>query len=172
MNRRKQPLYRKVNTTAHGVHHRHGDDYRNERPRKGSADTEVKRGSMHGVKQRGLDYTPLFRFLLSKVGCNWQEVYSEAASRLDKPEPIFWMVAKREEDEREYVIIGDASYFSGMKVDSEGRLQLVNPKIGPSSLTPTCNCCTHTFNGVLFTRAFVPGATLDESGQSNRAEEE
>jgi len=55
-----------------------------------------QRESMHGRQQRGLDYTPLFFFLLSKIGQHWDEVYSEAISRLDRPDPIFWMVAQHE----------------------------------------------------------------------------
>ncbi|WP_255406735.1 hypothetical protein [Rhodoferax sp. OV413] len=163
MNKRKQPLYRKVNTTAHGVHHLYGGDYRDERHSKPQNDAEVRRQGMHGSKQRGLDYTPLFRFLLSRAGANWQEVYSEAVSRLDKSEPIFWMVALRQEDEKEFVRTGEASYFSGMKVDGDGLLQLVNPKIGSGSLVPQCRCCTHTFNGIRFTRIYDPDAALGVS---------
>ncbi len=109
---------------------------------------------MHGKKQRGLDYTPLYKFLLSKVGTNWNEAHSEAVSRLDHEEPIFWLVAIREQDKKEYVRLGEASYFSGLYVDSEGLLQKVNPKIGAESLAPQCQCCTHTFNGVRFTRKY------------------
>lgn len=66
-----KPLYRKVNTRARGVRHRSGGEYRHERNSKRerrNEDAEVSRGSMHGRQQRGLDYTPLFKFLLSKVG--------------------------------------------------------------------------------------------------------
>ena len=35
----------------------------------------------------------MFKFLLSKVGADWDSIFSEAKRRLDKPEPIFWMVA-------------------------------------------------------------------------------
>lgn len=125
--------------------------------------SEDIREGMHGRKRRGLDYTPLFRFLLSKVGCEWSAVYAEAASRLDLPEPIFWLVALRPEEEREYVRTGESSYFSGLKVDENGMLQIVNPKLGPGSLSPFCKCCTHTFNGVRFTRSFDPDATLGVS---------
>lgn len=149
----KKPLYRKGNTTAHGVHHHTGGDFRDERHGK-QAKSEASRLGMHGRQQRGLDYTPLFRFLLSKVGSNWPEVHSEARARLDKADPIFWMVALRQEDEKDYVRTGEASYFSGLRVDAEGRLQRVNPDIGPDSLAPFCKCCTHTFNGVPFTRAY------------------
>ena len=34
--------------------------------------------------QRGLDYTPLLHCMLSKVEQNWDAVYSEAHSRLNR----------------------------------------------------------------------------------------
>lgn len=144
---RTQPLYRKVNTRARGVRHRFGGDYRHIRNTKAA---EHDRGSMHGRKQRGLDYTPLFRFLLSKVGQSWDNVFSEAVARLDRPEPIFWLVALREEERREVVRVGESTHFSGLYVDDNGILQLVNPDLGPEDMAPACTCCTHTLNGVRF----------------------
>jgi hypothetical protein len=106
---------------------------------------------MHGCKQRGLDYTPLFKFLLSKRG-PWNDVHAEATARLDRQEPIFWMVALEGHERRPYIRAGESSYYSGMYVDEAGILQLVDPSLGPSSLTPSCKCCTHTFNAVPCTR--------------------
>jgi hypothetical protein len=151
----KEPLYRKVNTKARGVHHRSGGDYRHERNTKKEQNSEATRGSMHGRQQRGLDYTPLFRFLLSKVGANWDDVFSEAVLRLDRPDPIFRMVALREHEKRDYFWIGEASCMSGLYVDEAGCPQIVNPAIGPASLTPVCACCTFTFNGVRFTKPYA-----------------
>lgn len=153
---RKQPLYRKVNTTAHAVPHRHGGDFRDQRAVLSDTDMAAQRGRMARGVQRGLDYTPLFRFLLARVGQPWAEVYAEACARLDKPQPIFWLVALRAEDEQPYVRIGAASYYSGLKVDAQGLLQRVDPQLGPHSLPPTCRCCTHTFNGERFTQTYVP----------------
>jgi hypothetical protein len=110
---------------------------------------------MHSKAPKGRDYTPLFRFLLSKVGKRWSEVFAEAAARLDQTAPIFWLVALQEHDRRDYVRIGESSYFSGMYVAEDGTLQIVNPDIGPSSLEPGCKCCTHTFNGIRFTKHFT-----------------
>lgn len=148
----KEPLFRKVNTTAHGVRHNVGGDFRGERNGKYQAPSEASRTSMHGKKQRGLDYTPLFRFLLSKVGTQWSSVYSEAVSRLDKPEPIFWLVALHEHEKRDYVRVGESSYFSGLCVDEQGLLALVNSDLAPEQMAPLCRCCTHTFNGKPFGR--------------------
>ncbi|MCD4506404.1 hypothetical protein LQR30_20245 [Chromobacterium piscinae] len=142
----KKPLFRKVNTLAHGVSHNHGSDYKRSGKKIDSTDANKQR--MKQNVQRGLDYTPLFKFLLSKVGCKWNKVFSEASARLDKKEPIFWIVALHEFQKKDYVLIGESSYFSGLFVAEDGTLQIVNPNIGPSTLEPHCRCCTHTFNGV------------------------
>jgi len=105
---------------------------------------------MSGTKHRELDYTPLFKFLLSKVGTDWNEVFSEAKSRLDRQGPIFWIVALHENEKRDYVRIGESTYFSGLFVDNNGVLQLVNPMLKALDMKPFCSCCTHTFNGKVF----------------------
>lgn len=149
MRDREEPLYRKVNTRARGVRHRFGGDFRHSRNAK-----DAGRDSMHGGTRRGLDYTPLFRFLLSKVGQPWDAVFGEAVSRLDRKEPIFWMVAPDRVSGKAYVRLGESTYFSGLYVDGDGLLQKVAPEIGPHSLEPSCPCCTHTFNGKPFSKKY------------------
>lgn len=149
MNWEKSKLYRKVNTKARGVHHDFGGDFKNTRNKKRETLEQVK-GTMFGKKERGLDYTPLFRFLLSKVGFNWDEVFSEAKSRLDKTEPIFWIVASTQDEKKVYVRVGESCYFSGLYVDDNAILQIVNPDLKAKDMKPFCSCCTHTFNGKLF----------------------
>ena len=144
----KKPLYRKVNTRARGVQHLHGGDYKHRR------NSESAIGMKQGTL-RGLDYTPLFKFLLSKVGGNWNEIHSEAVSRLDKEEPIFWLVAKDYESGNEVVRVGESSYFSGLFIDESGILCTVKPELNEESLEPQCKCCTHTFNGVEFTQTYA-----------------
>ena len=149
MDRDKPKLYRKVNTKAKGVHHLFGGDFKDTRNSKKETVQQIK-GTMFGARQRGLDYTPLFKFLLSKVGCKWNEVFSEVTSRLDKQEPIFWIVALHESEKKDYVRAGESSYFSGLFVDDNGFLQLVNPNLKAADMKPLCNCCTHTLNGKVF----------------------
>jgi hypothetical protein len=149
MNKEKSKLFRKVNTKAFNVHHNFGGDYKNTRHSKKET-LEQTKGKMFGKKERGLDYTPLYRFLLSKVGSNWDEVFSEAKSRLDKVESIFWMVALKENEKKDFVRTGESSYFSGLYVDENGILQLSNPNLKAKDMKPFCNCCTHTFNGKIF----------------------
>ena len=137
MDRRKEPLYRKVNTQARGVHHKFGGEARWERNTKAGKANEASRGSMHGKTQRGLDYTPLFRFLLSRVGKDWDGVYSEAVSRLDKPDPIFWLVAKTDLAKQAVVRIGESTYYSGLYIDDDNLLAVVDPGITEGDLDPT-----------------------------------
>lgn len=146
----KKPLYRKVNTLARGVHHNFGGEYRHDRKTKEFVKFDGNNISMHGKHQRGLDYTPLFKFLLSKVGENWNTVFSEVISRLDRKEPIFWLVARNEIEKRDFVCFSEATYFSGLYIDNFGILQIVNPNLGPEHMIPQCTCCTHTFNGIRF----------------------
>jgi len=152
-NKKKSLLYRKVNTKTWNVRHNSGLDFKYIRNTKKESREQVN-GSMHGRKQRGLDYTPLFKFLLSKVGQKWDEVFSEAKSRLDKTEPIFWMISINESDKKEIIRCGETSYFSGMYVDDSGKLQLTNSELSVDDLQPQCACCTYTFNGKVFGNEF------------------
>jgi hypothetical protein len=157
MRGRKEPLYRKVNTRARGIYHHKGGRARWARGTKAAKQNEAERGSMHPGGQNGLDYTPLFRFLLSKVGCDWDEVHSEAVSRLDKQEPIYWMVALNQTEKNSYIICGGNSYYNGLYVDEDNRLALVNPDLKNEDLESSCPCCTHTFNGVPLVRKYEDG---------------
>ena len=107
---------------------------------------------MHSDHRHGLDYTPLFKFLLSRVGGDWAEIYSEAVARLDRSEPIFWLVASCEEEKQPFVRIGENSFFSGLYVDENNRLSLVDLDLRVEHMEPSCSCCTHTLNGVPFVR--------------------
>lgn len=97
----------------------------------------------------GYDYTPLFKFLLSKVGSDWDKIYAEAKARLNDPEPIFWMVALQESERRSIVRLGDSTYYSGLFVDDDGILAIVNPNIGSSELPDPHRGETISFNGLL-----------------------
>jgi len=149
---RKKPLYRSVNTRTHGVHHGSGGDYRWSRRR----EDRMHEGAMGGRQRHGLDYTPLFRFLLSRVGEDWDAVHAEAVARLDRVEPIFWLVARPEAERQPFVRIGENSYYSGLYIDEDNRLRLVDPALRVEDMEPACACCTHTFNGVPFTRKYTP----------------
>jgi hypothetical protein len=156
---RDTPLYRKVNTRARGVHHDTGGAARHDR--------NSKRGPSRGMaqgKKRGLDYTPLYRFLLSRVGEDWARVHSEAVARLDREEPVWHIVHSTRDAGKAIVRVGESTYWSGLYVTADGRLAVIDPMITVERLNPLCACCTHTFNGVRFTRPFAgdPAQLLDE----------
>ena len=167
MNRHKEPLYRKEKKT--GLKTRYyvnagGENRwsRNTKQAKKDEDPEIAfqphRGK--GAHKRhdrshegkggdgfGYDYTPLYKFLLSKVGQNWDEVFEEAKDRLDKTEPIFYIVQfqnEHGEKPRDIVRIGENTEYSGLTV-IDGKLVKVDPNAIPYK--PSCTCCTHSFNG-------------------------
>lgn len=148
MNREKEKLYRKENKVSLSTKYYvcNGEEYRHTRH------TKRHRGNFEPMKsgKYGYDYTPLFRFLLSKIGQKWNDVYSEAKSRLDKEEPIWYMVSlEKVEDTSDfqpgYFRYGEHSYWSKLFVDDEGILRKLNES--PPALKLSCTCCTHSFNG-------------------------
>lgn len=151
---RQKPLYRKENTRTHGVRHGKGGEWRWSRNTKGVRQDESYSGSMHSHHRHGFDYTPLFRFLLTRVGEDWDQTYSEALARLDRSEPIFWIVALSEEQKQRYVRIGESSYFSGLHVDQQNRLALVDPNLTIDDIKPTNGFETFTLNGKRLTQTY------------------
>ncbi len=150
----KKPLYRKVNRRTHGLPPGHGGKSKWTRNTKAERCSEATRGGMHPGLRHGRDYTPLFRFLLSKVGSDWTEVHREAVARLDSADPIFWMVALTEGERKAVFRSGESSYFSGLYVDENNTLAIVDPGQSIDDMYPSCPCCTHTFNGERFVRTY------------------
>ena len=72
----------------------------------------------------------------------------------DGAEPIFWMVARSDAERSPFVLIGENTYCSDLFVDVNNRLWLVDPDLRVEHMEPGCPCCTHTFNGVPFTRKY------------------
>ena len=158
----KKPLYRRVNTRTYGVRHGTSKDAKATKDSKYRDSGLPQTGSMHSGKRHGLDYTPLFKFLLKKVGQPWDDVFSEAVSRLDKQEPIFYMVARSDLEEKRFFRSGKSSYFSGLYVDEDGLLQKVDPALIAEDMVPYCHCCNHTFNGEPFGKAYLEGEPIFE----------
>lgn len=123
---------------------------------------------MHSKRRQGRDYTPLFKFLLSKVGEDWDVVHAEAVSRLEDPEPIFYMVALKQADGRRFFRSGESRYYSGLYVDDDGRLARVAPELTVEDMEPYCACCIHTFNGQPFVRRYTgPGGLPERDDESD-----
>lgn len=140
----KNPLFKKENKNSLSSHYnvRKGGDFRHTRNTKKQKEFEGSHQSMK-AGQFGYCYKPLFKFLLSKVGQKWDEVYAEAKSRLLSDEPIFWMVETNPVEiekynnpsDNPYNIIdgvfrsGEDSNYSTLIIDSDGILQLQNPEM-------------------------------------------
>lgn len=150
MNNRIKPLYRKENkvSLSNKYNVSTGSEYRYQRHSKAFLNDDRNHKSMTSGKY-GYDYTPLFKFLLSKVGSDWDKIYAEAKARLNDPEPIFWMVALRESERRSIVRLGDSTYYSGLFVDDDGILAIVNPNISSTELPDPHPGETISFNGLL-----------------------
>ena len=152
MNKQQEKLYRKEKKTGLSSHYyvKTGSEYRYQRHTKQTkkeSDNEIAFKPMKKGKY-DYDYTPLFRFLLSKVGEKWDSIYSEAKSRLDKDEPIFWIVKleiTQDDINDPKVRIGESATYSMLTVNKEGILVKVDPDFTNSYVS--CSCCTHTFNG-------------------------
>jgi len=148
MDRKKEPLYRKENKVSLNNKYRvvTGSEFRYQRRTKEFLKNESSHLPMNSGKY-GYDYTPLFKFLLSKVGKDWDLIFSEAKSRLDKEDPIFWLVALHPNEKRDIVRVGDSTYYSGLFVDENGILKKVNPDAQVNDIEVYWNE-TLSFNGV------------------------
>lgn len=161
----KKPLYRTMNTRSIRVnyHRGFGPDSKHDR--------NTKKGLRKSMTSRklGLDFRPLFLFLQASVGKKWDEVYSEAKSRIPQEESyrINWIFCDDRTDENEYFIINDNCYFSRLKVDEDGILQKYSD-LTIEKLYPSCGCCTHTFNGKPITNKWAdnPRFKIKEDGIS------
>lgn len=152
----KKSLFGKVNTRTHGVRHGCGGEARWSRHSKTAKREAVRQSKMRSGLEHGLDYTPLYRFLLNKVGHSWDALYSEALKRLPKEDPIWYMVAQTNHDQEPFFRSGESSYFSCLFVDDDETLQRVAPNVVNELLWPSCRCCTHSFNGQTFVNGYDP----------------
>lgn len=95
----------------------------------------------------GYDYTPLFRYLLSRVGDPWDDIYAYVKPRLNTTEPIWHIVSQPgiPASRGSFFCLGEGSYWSRLWIDDEGRLQRVDPT--QANAEPGCWCHTYSFNG-------------------------
>lgn len=137
---KKKKLFRSENKITH-----------NGIPRDLNYRSRWKRHSKEGMSPRmggshinhNLDYTPLFQFLLSKDGKPWNEIWKECLERVDRPDPILWMVQgiringlpdNKPGEYKKCFRYGEGTYFSTMYVDDSGILRIVDKDYvcGPS----------------------------------------
>lgn len=147
---KKQPLYRKV-AKAINNHHFKGSNAKYDR--------NTKRGISKTLKKnikRGLDYTPLYKFLLSKVGQNFNDIYREVIKRVSDRKAIFHMFRKHEFETGDFVRIGESSFYSKLYIDENNIIQKVNPDLKNEDFSPSCWCCTYTFNGSKLIKKYIP----------------
>ena len=134
----KAPLYRRETRGSYRNHHlKETIHYRYVRHKKRGKKTTMKHAPDSGTN---LDYTPLYRFLQSKVGKDWDAIYSEAVSRLPAEYPIWHIVKKdievvegiaqhkNQKGEEVWAIIGigESAYFHALYIDENNLLQVKN----------------------------------------------
>ena len=150
--RDKKPLYRTMNTRSHGVNYHRGigPDSKHDR------NTKTGLRKSMSSKKLGLDFRPLFLFLQASVGKKWDDVYSEAKSRIPAEEAyrIDWVFCPTHPADSEYFIINDNCFYSRLMVDDDGILQKFSD-LAIENMYPTCGCCTHTFNGKPMTNKWL-----------------
>lgn len=175
MSNRIKPLYRKENkvSLSNKYNVSKGSEYRYDRHTKSFINDDRNHKPMNSGRY-GYDYTPLFKFLLSKIGSEWDQIYSEAKARLNDSYPIFWMVALHESEHRDIVRLGESSYYSGLFVDENGKLAIVNPTVTTSDLPEPYPGETMTFNGMVIDktdcqieRLETNDTTTDETSKDN-----
>jgi hypothetical protein len=151
----KKPLFRKEKKTGLSCHYyvERGGQHRHDRHSKKMKQFDGDHLPMNSGKF-GYDFTPLYMFLLSKVGQNWDKIYSEACDRLplEYRERIFDLIQTIEgtivddrKQIREVVRGGESAYYSALKVE-DGILLKINPEFNPQNVFG-CLCHTHSFNG-------------------------
>lgn len=145
----KKPLYRKE-ADAINNHHHSGSDAKYDRNTKRGISKHMKKN----VK-RGLDYTPLYKFLLSKVGQNFDEVYKEVIKRVNDRSAIFHMFRKHEFETGDFVRLGGSSFYNKLYIDDNNTIQKVNPNLKNEDFSPSCWCCTYTFNGNKLIKKYI-----------------
>lgn len=148
--KKSEPLYRKEKKTGLSTHYYviTGGDYRHTRNSKKQKQFDGHKQPMNSGKW-GVDYTPLYRYLLSKVGQIWDEVYSEVCKRLpvEHRQAINYMVVTDTNEPEPYFRYGENSYFSTLTI-KDGILVKVDGEksfIPPSRIKSVCN--TYSFNG-------------------------
>lgn len=136
MNKQPKPLYRKWNTRVLSPSYwlnLWGGDYRHERS-KHKNDFETTKLPMKKNRGAGYDYTPLYQYLRSHVGENWNDIYSKILPRLPdtKEGREAWtiFVLQPGEKVRPLVRYGPRSMFSALYIDEKNLLQVVDPTVG------------------------------------------
>ena len=138
-----KPLWRKMNKEIRGVE-RVGSKY----------DKGTKNGTRKSMSSSGndKDYRPLYKFLLKHVGENFDDVCSQIYDRIDDRERIWDIVDKQLSGDvygrSDVCRVEESSYYSVLIIDENNNLQLKNPNLRIEHLFPSCDCCTHTFNGI------------------------
>jgi hypothetical protein len=125
----KEKLYRKINKKSLSTKYyvKKGGEYSWKRS-KVNCDLEYPMFESMKSKKLGRDYTPLYRFLESKIDQVWNDIYSECVKRLDTTDPIWWVVVNSDlsiikHNYNNIVRIGQGSYCQRLYINKDGILK-------------------------------------------------
>jgi hypothetical protein len=118
----KESLYRKRNRPSLSTKYYEKSrlKYRYERAkhnREERSTIPIKRRGVNPFECCAYNYNPLFKFLHSKVGSKWDEVYSECCSRLNYRQPIWWIIDKVKKEKRK-VRVGENTYVDNLYIEN------------------------------------------------------
>lgn len=147
----EKPLYRKEKKTGLMTQYyvNRGGEYRWERS-KSVTPNRVYDALKQQMKSRklGMDWQPLYNFIMSNVGCNYDETYSKALKRCNKFRDEFnkhW--AYLFNDDRDIVRLGENTYYSALTIDEFNNIQIRNTGAEPIKGGSFSFGYTHSFNG-------------------------
>jgi hypothetical protein len=136
MEKRKEKLYRKENKSSLSSHYNvvSGGEYRHERHSKKNKDFEnaPRKTSMVSGKFQ-YDYTPFFRFMIAKVGTNFDAACSEAKPRMDYRffEVLGWIFSglnpHENDGDNSMFRCGESTTYPRLIVDENGLIQFKDP---------------------------------------------
>jgi hypothetical protein len=157
MNKEIKPLWRKLNKEKSYKTHdlKVGAEF-DKNTKEG-----VKRSMRSDNRNRGIkDYTPLYKYLIKHVGEDFDKICSDIYPRIDDRDAIWHIIADNENKKKPIARVGNNSYYNELYVDENNILQIVDPELKNSDLYPSCDCCTHSFNGKPFVNKWVYGKDL------------
>ncbi|MGL5689956.1 MAG: hypothetical protein ACRDD8_03955 [Bacteroidales bacterium] len=116
-------------------------------------DKNRKRGVNRSMasKRNGRCFKPLYHFLLSSVGRNFNDVYSVIKLRLEACDidRVYDIISLKSDitEIEPTVKVGRNSIYSTLYIDADNILRVAHPDVCNEQIYPSCTCCTHTFNG-------------------------
>lgn len=116
-------------------------------------DRNTKKGirkSLASKRWDDFDYTPLYNYLLTQIGEDFNVIHSYVQKRVNNINRIYDII-KPSTYKLSYVRVSENAYYSALYIDEYNTLKKINPNFNIEHMYPFCSCCTHTFNNKIVT---------------------